>query len=135
MRLLLDHNLDWRLREFLLPHETLTTRQMQWERYENGDLLDVAQVEFDVLLTTDTNLYHQQQIANYDLAVVVLRAYQNSMEAVTPLIGQVLDLLERIKPGEIHYIYIDETLRRRDLRRGKGPDAKSQQPKERDPQG
>jgi|GEM_PF-6880920 len=29
----------------------LTTRQMQWERYENGELLDVAQIELDVMLS------------------------------------------------------------------------------------
>lgn len=85
MRILLDHNLDWRLWELLQPHEVITTRRMRWDRYENGELLEVAQTEFDVLLTTDTNLYHQQKVADYDLAVVVLRAYRNSMEALTPL--------------------------------------------------
>lgn len=59
MRILLDHNLDWRLWELLPPHEVVTTRRMRWDRYENGGLLKVAQHEFDVLLTTDTNLYHQ----------------------------------------------------------------------------
>jgi hypothetical protein len=39
-----------------------------------------------------------------------------------------MDLLERIKPGEIHYVYVDETLRESDLRRGKGPYAKDRQP-------
>jgi len=78
MRILLDHNLDWRLWELLQPHEVITARRMGWDRYGNGELLDVAQAEFDALLTTDTNLYHQQKIAYYHLAVVVLRAYQNS---------------------------------------------------------
>ena len=121
MRILLDHNLDWRLWELLQPHEVVTTRRMQWDRYGNGELLDVAQTEFDLLLTTDTNLYHQQKVANYDLAVIVLRAYQNSMEALAPLMGQVMELLERIQPGEIYYAYVDERLRQSDLRRGKGP--------------
>jgi predicted nuclease of predicted toxin-antitoxin system len=124
MRILLDHNLDWRLWEFLQPYEVITTKRMQWERYGNGKLLEVAQADFDVLLTTDTNLYHQQNVADYDLVVIVLRAYQNSMEALAPLMGQVMDLLERTKPGQIHYVYIDEALRQSDLRRGKGPYAK-----------
>jgi predicted nuclease of predicted toxin-antitoxin system len=121
MRILLDHNLDWRLWELLQPHEVLTTRRMQWDQYENGALLDVAQAEFDVLLTTDSNLYHQNKVANFDLAVIVLRAYQNSMEAVAPLMGKVMELAERINPGETHYIYVDDALRARDQRRGKGP--------------
>jgi len=128
MRILLDHNLDWRLWELLQPHEVTTTKRMQWDRYENGDLLEVAQIEFDCLLTTDTNLYHQQKVANYDLAVIVLRAYQNSMEPVTPLMEQVMGLLEEIKPGETRYVYVDEKLRERDQRRGKGLYAKNQPP-------
>jgi len=126
MRILLDHNLDWRLWELLQPHEVITTRRMQWDRYENGELLEVAQIEFDALLTTDANLYHQQKVADYDLAVVVLRAYKNSLEALTPLMGPVMNLLERIRPGEIHYIYVNEALQQSDLRRGKGPYAKNQ---------
>lgn len=128
MRILLDHNLDWRLWEWLQPHEVVTTKRMRWDRYENGELLEVAQREFDVLLTTDTNLYHQQKVAAYDLTVIVMRAYQNSTEALTPLLESVLELLERIKPGETHYIYIDDALRQSDLRRGKGPYANSQLP-------
>lgn len=81
MRILLAHNLDGRLWELLQPHEVVTTKRMRWNRYENGALLEAAQHDFDVLLTTDTNLYHQQKVAAYDLAVIVMRAYQNSLEA------------------------------------------------------
>lgn len=120
MRILLDHNLDWRLWEFLQPHEVVTTRRMQWDSYDNGELLTVAQDEFDVLLTTDSNLYHQQKVADYDLAIIVLRAYRNSLKALAPLMERVMELLEQAKPGETYYVYVDETLRQRDLKRGKG---------------
>ncbi len=125
MRILLDHNLDWRLWKRLQPHEVVTTRQMQWDSYDNGRLLSIAQGEFDVLLTTDTNLYHQQNVAAYDLAVVVLRAYRNSLTALASLMAQVMELLEQIKPGQIHYVYVDETMRQRDLKRGKGTGAET----------
>lgn len=127
MRILLDHNLNWRLWELLQPHEVRTTRQMRWDDLDNGELLSVAQPEFDVMLTTDANLYHQQKVANYDLAVIVLRAYQNSIHALEPLMNKVVDLLDDVKPGETHYLYIDEKLRRSDERRGKGLFAQSVQ--------
>lgn len=130
MRILLDHNLDWRLWELLQPHDVVTTRQMQWDSYDNGRLLNVAQAEFDVLLTTDTHLYRQQNVAAYDLAAIVLRAYQNSIESLAPLMEQVMKLMEQANPGEIHYVYVDEKLRERDQRRGKGPYAVSQSPSE-----
>ncbi|MEP7339408.1 MAG: DUF5615 family PIN-like protein [Acidobacteriota bacterium] len=125
MRILLDHNLDWRLWELLQPHEVVTTRRMQWDRYENGELLNVAQSEFDVLLTTDTNLYHQNKVANYAIAVIVLRAYSNSYQALVPLIAEVLHALETIQPGEVVYVYADEKLKWADQRKGKGPSGKS----------
>lgn len=81
-------------------------------------------------LTTDTNLYHQQNVAAYDLAAIVLRAYQNSIESLAPLMEQVMKLMEQANPGEIHYVYVDEKLRERDQRRGKGPYAVSQSPSE-----
>jgi len=125
MRILLDHNLDWRLWELLQPHEVVTTRRMQWDRYENGDLLNVAQAEFDILLTTDANLYHQNKVADYNLAVIVLRAYRNSYQALAPLMGEVLQALETVQPGEVVYAYADEKLKVADQRKGKGPSKKS----------
>lgn len=121
MRILLDHNLDWRLWELLQPHEVHTTRRMQWDRYENGELLNVAQAEFEILLTTDANLYHQNKVANYTIAVIVLRAYRNSYQALTPLMAEVMQRLETIQPGEVVYVYADEKLKSADQRKGKGP--------------
>lgn len=126
MRILLDHNLNWRIGKSLLPNEVLTTRQMQWDDLDNGELLKVAQREFEVMLTTDANLYHQQKVSNYDLAVIVLRAYKNSITALAPLLGQVIELLDQIGPGETRFVYVDEALRLSDQRRGKGPFAMNQ---------
>ena len=40
---------------------------------QNGDLLRAAEQEgFEVLVTTDQNLKHQQNLASYRLAIVVL---------------------------------------------------------------
>jgi hypothetical protein len=101
-----------------------------WDQFSNGVLLGLAQAEFDVLLTADANIYHQQNVLLYSIAVIVLRAYDNKYESIVPLLPEVMDLLERVGPGEVHYIYVDEALRQSDLRRGKGPYARNQQPLE-----
>jgi predicted nuclease of predicted toxin-antitoxin system len=121
MRILFDHNLDWRLGELLQPHEIVTTQQMRWEDLENGELLAVAQLEFDLLLTTDANLYHQNKVANFDLAVIVLRAFRNSYAALAPLVPEIIPLIETIQPGEVKYVYADIKLKLKDQRKGKGP--------------
>ncbi len=128
MQILFDHNLPHKLRRHFLPHSVSLTKELAWNRFSNGILLGLAQEEFDVLLTVDTNIYHQQNVALYNIAVIVLRAYDNTYESIVPLAPEVMSLLERIKPGEIHYVYVDEALRESDLRRGKGPSGKNQQP-------
>lgn len=76
---------------------------------------------FDVLLTMDTNIYHQQKVGQFDIAVIVLRAYNNKYETLRPMMPDVLSQLEAIEPGKVYYIYADEKLRESDQRKGKGP--------------
>ena len=121
MRILFDQNMSKKLRRDLPEHQITLTREMRWEKLSNGILLGEAQSEFDVLLTMDANLYHQQNVALYDIAVIVLRAYDNDYRSILPMLPEVIELLDRVSPGEIHYVYIDENLRESDLRRGKGP--------------
>ncbi len=124
MKLLFDHNLPRQLRRQLSPHTVRLTKEMVWNQFGNGVLLGLAQIEFDALLTVDTNIYHQQNVSLYAIAVIVLRAYDNTYESLVTLLPEVLDLLERIGPGEIQYAYFDEALRQSDLRHGKGPFAR-----------
>jgi hypothetical protein len=97
------------------------------EPIQERGLLGLAQAEFDVLLTVDTNIYHQQNVSLYSIAVVVLRAYDNAYESIVPLLSEVVTLLERVEPGKIYYVYADEALRQSDHRRGKGPYMGNQQ--------
>lgn len=126
MQILFDHNLPRKLRHHFLPHQVSLTKELGWNQFGNGVLLGLAQAEFDVLLTADANIYHQQNVALYSIAVIVLRVYDNSYESIAPLLPAVMALLEQIKPGEVHYAYVDDALRQSDLRRGKGPYAETQ---------
>jgi predicted nuclease of predicted toxin-antitoxin system len=120
MRVLLDHNLPRKLRFYLAPHEAVLTRDEGWNDLGNGQLLTAAQPTCDVLLTTDTNIYHQQKVAQFDIAVIVLRAYNNKVESLLPLMLDVLRQMETIEPGRVYYIYADERLKESDRRKGKG---------------
>ena len=65
-----------RLKRFL-PEDVVATvstvRERGWGSKKNGDLLEAAQHEFDVLLTTDRGIPHQQNLSRYDIAVVILK--------------------------------------------------------------
>ena len=54
MRVLLDEMLDRRLKRWLpVGVEAVTVRERGWDAKKNGELLSLAEKEFDVLLTTD----------------------------------------------------------------------------------
>lgn len=121
MRLLFDHNLPRKLTKYLAPHEAILTQEEGWNDLGNGQLLAAAQHTYDALLTMDSNLYHQQKVAQFDIAVIVLRAYNNKYETLSPLISDVLIQLETIEQGKVYYIYADEKLKESDRKKGKGP--------------
>ena len=57
MRLLLDENLDWRLRRDLPGHQVESVPLIGWAGFENGELLTKAvDARFDVLVTMDSNM-------------------------------------------------------------------------------
>ena len=50
---------------------------MGWSGMRNGELLAAAEDQFDVLITMDQNMQHQQHLPRYDLAVTLLTSVSN----------------------------------------------------------
>jgi hypothetical protein len=59
---------------------------MDWTGRRNGELLQLAAAQFDVLLTADQNLAHQQNLGDLPIAVVVLVAPTNRLDSHRPLV-------------------------------------------------
>ena len=72
MRVLLDECVPSRLRRELPEHDVRTVPEMGWASKENGELLQLACPTFDVFITTDQKLSYQQDVANFNIAVLVL---------------------------------------------------------------
>ncbi|HQU42404.1 MAG TPA: hypothetical protein PK867_06305 [Pirellulales bacterium] len=72
MRILFDQGTPAPLRQSLKAHVVSTAYEMGWSSLANGDLLDAAVPEFDVVVTTDQNLRHQQNLAGRRRAILVL---------------------------------------------------------------
>jgi predicted nuclease of predicted toxin-antitoxin system len=105
MRLLLDENLDWRLGRDLPGHQTESVPLLGWAGIQNGELLaKAAKAAFDVLVTMDSNMVHQQNIGKYNIAVVALRARSNRLADTRPLMPALLDLLPQLKPGTVTFV-------------------------------
>jgi predicted nuclease of predicted toxin-antitoxin system len=119
MRILFDNGVPKKLRRSLPGHHIKTTAECGWETLVNGELLCVAQDEFEVLLSTDSNMKYQQRLPDYDIALIVLRAFNTKLESYLPLVPEVENILTTIQPGEVVYIYADQKLALKDQQKGR----------------
>jgi len=69
-----------------------------------GELLRLAEAQFDVFVTADRRLNFQQNIADMAIAVVILVAARNKLEPLRALVPELLRILPGIKPGEMRRI-------------------------------
>lgn len=106
MRILLDECVDRRLARDIIGHEVKTAAQMGWAGKSNGDLLTLAEAKFDVFVTTDRNLFFQQNLARFRIAVLILTARSNRLEDLQPLVPELLKTLPFAKIGEAKSIGI-----------------------------
>jgi predicted nuclease of predicted toxin-antitoxin system len=105
MKILFDHCVDRRLRKHLSGHKIRLAKEEQLEDLKNGKLLQAAQQKFDVLLTTDKSIKYQQNLPQFDIALIVLRGIKNKASELVELIPAVLSTLETIQPGQVVYLY------------------------------
>jgi len=63
---------------------------------KNGKLLALAATQFDVFPTADRNIEFQQNLNTLPIAIVVLRARNNRIQALGPLLPELLQLLNHI---------------------------------------
>jgi glutamate racemase len=73
MRVLFDQGTPVPLRQALFGHQVATAYELGWATLKNGELLRCAEEQgFEVMVTTDTNLRYQQNLAARQIAIVVL---------------------------------------------------------------
>ena len=106
MRVLLDEHLNWRLaRAFSEAHEVRSVRGMGWTGKLNGVLLRAAEQEFDVMVTMDRSIEHQQSLPQYDIAVVLLIGPSNRLEDTLEFVPEVERLLDAgVEPGRLYRV-------------------------------
>ena len=106
MKILLDHNLDWRLATHLQGHEVSTTLEMAWDALKNGALLTQAEKSgFSALLTADKGIKNQQRMEGRSIAVVIIRGPDNKLKTHLTIIPDVIDILKVIQPGQVIEVF------------------------------
>ena len=104
MRILLDECIDRRLAKEIKDHEVVTVPQAGWAGIKNGELLALAQEQFDVLVTVDRNLSFQQNLPQFNIAVVVLEAPTNRLIDLRRLLPKLHGLLQGLVKGQFHLV-------------------------------
>lgn len=104
MKVLLDECLPRKLKFQVEADIVQTVPEAGWAGKQNGELLKLAAASFDLLLTNDQNMEHQQNLNRFDLAFIVLVAPTNDIDDLKPLILAVNEALKTIKAGEVEYI-------------------------------
>lgn len=104
--MLLNHNLDRRLKRYLTDYNVATTQEQGWSDVLNGELLTLAESNgFNVLLTADSNIKNQQNFAVRRNAILVLRSFNNRRTTHAEMIGEIFRALSGIRPGELLEVF------------------------------
>lgn len=101
---LLDENLPRLLKSDLLQFEVSTVREMGWSGKSNGELLELAESTFEVLVTADRKLPDQQSLAHRRIGVVVVATRSTKLEDLRLVIGSLRDAIASAKSGTVTWV-------------------------------
>lgn len=101
MRLLLDECIDRRFAKEIEGHEVVTVPQAGWAGVKNGELLTLAQTQFDAFVTVDRNLAFQQNVPQFAIPIIILQAPTNRLKDLRLLLPRLLQILPTAPKGQI----------------------------------
>lgn len=105
MRVLLDENLDRLLKKaFDKRLEVLTVVERGRSGKKKGELLGLAEQEFDVFVTMYRNIGYQQNLDSFELGVLQITAKSNRRSYVEPAIMKANALIEKVQPGKLFVV-------------------------------
>jgi hypothetical protein len=103
VKVLLDENLDHRLRENLGSHQVFTASYKGWNGLRNGKLIEAAENDgIDVLLTGDRSLRHEQNLSGRRLAIVTLSSVE--WHIVKTHLPKIVTAIDNALPGSFQAV-------------------------------
>jgi hypothetical protein len=98
MKILFDQGTPAPLRKVLVGHLVSTAFEEGWSNLTNGELLAISEERFDLFITTDQNLRYQQNLADRQLAILVLPT--TSWPEIQRHVAEIVDAADSIKARE-----------------------------------
>ena len=84
MRVLLDEMVSRKLARELVGHEVSTVPREGWAGLTNGLLLDTIDGLFDVFITMDRGMRHQQRLTGRPFGIIEVRAPSTAIRLSCP---------------------------------------------------
>lgn len=104
MKVILDECLPRRLLRDLPDCSATTVPRQGWAGITNGILLERVEPEFDVFITMDSNIVHQQNLDELKVCLIILHASNSNYETLQPLVPDIRIAVDQAKPGTIIHI-------------------------------
>jgi predicted nuclease of predicted toxin-antitoxin system len=103
MRVLLDECVPRKLKYVFIGagHICETVTELRLSGKKNGELLAIADPDYDVLVTVDKNIRHQQNLNVRNIALLVIRADSNDIDHISVQIEAALAALRSISSGTV----------------------------------
>lgn len=103
MKVILDECLPVRLLRDLSEHAVTTVPRQGWAGVTNGALLKRIEPEFDVFITMDSNLVHQQNMTGLQMGLIILHGPNSRYETLQPLVHKIREAILQAKPGSVFH--------------------------------
>ncbi len=104
MRILLDECVPWPMHKLLVGHECTPAQKRGWGGITNGDLLGLAEREFDPFITSDQNIRYQQNLTGRSIRIVELST--NDLRRICAFAAELRTAVSSCKPGEFRHLDI-----------------------------
>lgn len=100
-RVLFDEDVPRLLRRDLPEFEIRTVQEEGWTSVKNGELLRRGSQAFEVLVTADKRLRHQQNVAIFNIGVVVIATRDTRLPCLQLAIDELRAAIRDVQPGTV----------------------------------
>ena len=100
-RVLFDEDVPRQLRRDLQEFTVRTVQEEGWSSVKNGELLRLSSPTFDVLVTADKRLRHQQNIALHNMGVVVIATRDTRLPRLQQVLNELRAAIRDVIPGTV----------------------------------
>ena len=92
------------MHKLLAGHECMTAQHRGWGGIKNGELLRLAESEFELFITADQNIRYQQSLAGRRIPILELST--NKLRRLSAAATLIQSAIATMKPGEFRHLGI-----------------------------